>query len=101
MADVDSFVTTFWSNVETSPDRPAMVYCPGVGEPDSEQVVASDADGFGDATAWTGPRHTPDSIAFLQCTSGSTSEPRGVVVTQASLLANLRAARCTTGSLLG
>ncbi|MFJ9442583.1 amino acid adenylation domain-containing protein [Kitasatospora sp. NPDC101235] len=39
-----------------------------------------------------GPAHTPDGDdpAFLQYTSGSTREPRGVVVTHANLMANER-----------
>jgi nonribosomal peptide synthetase protein BlmVI len=41
------------------------------------------------------PLHAPDpvSLAFLQYTSGSTGEPRGVMVTHASLTANLTAIR--------
>ncbi|MCA9969271.1 MAG: AMP-binding protein [Anaerolineales bacterium] len=34
--------------------------------------------------------HTPDTIAFLQYTSGSTRAPRGVILTHANLLHNLR-----------
>lgn len=37
------------------------------------------------------PKTTPDATAFLQYTSGSTGNPKGVVLTHANLLANIRA----------
>ncbi|WP_406208676.1 fatty acyl-AMP ligase [Streptomyces sp. NBC_01017] len=42
------------------------------------------------AAAWHEPDLTADSVAFLQYTSGSTSAPRGVVVTHGNLLDNER-----------
>ncbi|MGW2744061.1 fatty acyl-AMP ligase [Streptomyces sp. NPDC001450] len=42
------------------------------------------------AAAWREPQLTADSVAFLQYTSGSTSAPRGVVVTHGNLLDNQR-----------
>ncbi|CAM5280579.1 D-alanine--D-alanyl carrier protein ligase [Streptomyces aurantiogriseus] len=43
------------------------------------------------AAAWREPDLTADSVAFLQYTSGSTSAPKGVVVTHGNLLDNERA----------
>ncbi|MFD8419428.1 fatty acyl-AMP ligase [Streptomyces sp. NPDC059668] len=42
------------------------------------------------AGSWREPELTADSVAFLQYTSGSTSAPRGVMVTHGNLLDNER-----------
>lgn len=41
-----------------------------------------------DPAGWTPPGHRPETLAFLQYTSGSTSEPKGVMITHANLLCN-------------
>ena len=43
------------------------------------------------ASIWSPAPCAPDAIAFLQYTSGSTSDPKGVVLTHANLVANLDA----------
>jgi 8-amino-7-oxononanoate synthase len=42
----------------------------------------------GDAAAWTSPPVTASSLAMLQYTSGSTGDPRGVMLAHANLLHN-------------
>jgi acyl-CoA synthetase (AMP-forming)/AMP-acid ligase II len=58
------------------------------------EVDLSEADG---ATVDL-PEPAPDDIAFLQYTSGSTSEPKGVMVSHANLLANLEMIRIALGN---
>ena len=44
------------------------------------------------------PAPRAEDIAFLQYTSGSTSQPKGVAVSHANLLANLEMIRCALGN---
>ncbi|HUN22977.1 MAG TPA: beta-ketoacyl synthase N-terminal-like domain-containing protein, partial [Anaerolineales bacterium] len=46
-----------------------------------------------DADLWRPPSVTADSLAFIQYTSGSTSQPKGVLVSHGNLLHNLYAIR--------
>jgi iturin family lipopeptide synthetase A len=46
-----------------------------------------------EADAWVHPQIEPGHIAFLQYTSGSTNAPKGVMVTHANLLHNMRVMR--------
>jgi 1-acyl-sn-glycerol-3-phosphate acyltransferase len=48
--------------------------------------------------SWSTPTLTPGDTAFLQYTSGSTGQPKGVVLTHANLLSNLAAMQRVTGA---
>ncbi|MBO2459991.1 fatty acyl-AMP ligase [Actinomadura violacea] len=52
------------------------------------QCLDTEAGEGDDPDAWTMPRYGPDTLAFLQYTSGSTSDPKGVMVTHGNLLCN-------------
>ena len=53
--------------------------------------IATVAELTGEGGECITPARQPDDLAFLQYTSGSTGQPKGVMVSHASLLANLRA----------
>ncbi|GAA0831112.1 fatty acyl-AMP ligase [Streptosporangium amethystogenes subsp. fukuiense] len=59
-----------------------------VGLDGTVECVATDALDLPDPGDWTMPRMGPDTLAYMQYTSGSTSEPRGVMITHANLLHN-------------
>ncbi|MFJ7209119.1 amino acid adenylation domain-containing protein [Streptomyces sp. NPDC098789] len=68
------------------------------------RLLATDRVPDEEAGEWQHPRVGPDTVAFLQYTSGSTSAPRGVVLTHGNLLHNsalIQRAFRTTGATRG
>lgn len=55
--------------------------------------IVTDTLAADEAEHWRKPVLTPDSLAFLQYTSGSTGDPKGVMVSHGNLLANQQAIR--------
>jgi fatty-acyl-CoA synthase len=60
-------------------------------EPGDPPMVGFDDLAGGDARRWTRPSDDPDRLAILQFTSGSTSDPKGVMLPDRVLCANLDA----------
>ncbi|MDX3117919.1 fatty acyl-AMP ligase [Streptomyces scabiei] len=60
-------------------------------------VAASDAPDFGDAANWHDHGATAQDLALLQYTSGSTGDPKGVMVDHANLLHNANSFRRALG----
>jgi len=67
-----------------------LIDAPGI--PDVHWIATDNLEGAGLAASDL-PARAPDKIAFLQYTSGSTSEPKGVMVSHANLIRNLEIIR--------
>jgi acyl-CoA synthetase (AMP-forming)/AMP-acid ligase II len=75
--------------------QPIGAWLTAAGERDVVCLAAAVGDDESDADPdlWTPPRVRDGDVAFLQYSSGSTSEPKGVMVTHANLAANEEAIR--------
>ncbi|MFG2598720.1 fatty acyl-AMP ligase [Streptomyces sp. NPDC048462] len=62
------------------------------------RCLATDDTTLGDPGAYVQPSPNPQDLAFLQYTSGSTSDPKGVMVSHGNLLANEAAIHRSAGT---
>lgn len=61
------------------------------------QFVATDKDNGFDPAAWKSALPRPETLAFLQYTSGSTGQPKGVMVSHGNIIANMAVINSATG----
>ena len=65
------------------------------------RLLTVETDFIGEAPPLDPPLITPEDLCFLQYTSGSTTDPRGVMVTHGNLMANLAAFMGPNGLAVG
>ena len=90
----DAGVRIALSNASGAAQFQAMMEVEKNGQADtSSRLLWLATDEIPDALAgrWQEPAIAPDTLAMLQYTSGSTSRPKGVMVSHANLMANIRA----------
>ncbi len=99
----DAQASIVLTDVASLPDISGWLGDSGLAEVMSAGAGAPGIGGAADAAAqpaapgWAPPAIDPQSLAFLQYTSGSTSTPRGVMVSHRNLEHNLRSMQTTLG----
>ncbi|GIH21318.1 AMP-binding protein [Rugosimonospora africana] len=80
-----------------SEDLPAITEWASSELPTRLDCVETDSATLGEPDSWAMPRVNRDTLALLQYTSGSTGEPKGVMVTHRNLLHNVESMRRAFG----
>ncbi|OIJ96821.1 fatty acyl-AMP ligase [Streptomyces monashensis] len=91
----DAEVRAVLTDAANEPEITAWLAAEGLTE---VRCLATDGTAYGDPAAYTVPDLGPEHLAFLQYTSGSTSEPKGVMVSHRNLLANEAAIQHAAGT---
>lgn len=81
-----------------------LAFHQSIPEPEHDRlpaVLASDTIQDEEETGWSVPDINSDAPAYIQYTSGSTSEPRGVVLHHSNVIYNQQMIRCAFGNAEG
>ena len=94
MSSIEEFVASTRKRILGADSRLLVVdaeLAPYIEPADGDPPMVSYDDLRGDGGAWQAPPADPDALAILQFTSGSTSDPKGVMLPHHTVLANVDA----------